>query len=511
MKLTCHSLLLSSAYMLCVATAPARTIVSAAAAPQAESGTAEPEGGVSTASDATDPTTVDAELGSDESLVVEGSLFESATADESAATSVEGPVASRYSLGGYIRGDAFVGTDPGSNAPWMRSAYGETALQLRASGNSSGDGYAEVRLRYGLVGSERQALADLREAYVNAYLGPVDLRVGQQIIVWGRADAFNPTNNLTPLDLNYRSPVDDDRRVANFGLRGHWRWSPLRLEAVWLPLYRATQLPTVPLPEYVTETPLVGPAPALENSLVAGRLHWELASFEASASVLRGFAPLPGIALASFTTGQTPPSVVVTRRPYQQTVYGFDFATTAGDFGLRAEAAYRVPTLSSAVHAPRPDLQYVVGADTNLGAGNFILQYGGRYTLDWERYRHGTARVTALSSLVGDTARDVAQPQIESELRAANQMLFSQLARVQHLVTARAEWKLLHETLTLSALAMANATTEEWLAMPKARYQIADGLSTTMGAEYYAGPKDTGFGTIGELYSAAYAELRLSF
>src|SRR5690606_13557592 len=100
---------------------------------------------------------------------------------------------------------------------------------------------------------------------------------------------------------------------------------------------------------------------------------------------------------------------------------------------------------------------------------------------------------------------------INTELRHVNQMLFSQLAEVQHLAVLRLEYPLLHETLTLSALGMMNITTEEWLVMPKAAYKLSDAISMTVGAEYYTGPDGTGFGTIGELYSAAYSELRYTF
>ena len=80
-----------------------------------------------------------------------------------------------------------------------------------------------------------------------AYLGPVDLRLGQQIIVWGRADALNPTNNLTPVDFRIRSPIEDDIRLGNVGARAFLRLSPVRLEGVWMPVYLPTELPTVGL------------------------------------------------------------------------------------------------------------------------------------------------------------------------------------------------------------------------------------------------------------------------
>ncbi len=73
------------------------------------------------------------------------------------------------------------------------------------------------------------------------------------------------------------------------------------------------------------------------------------------------------------------------------------------------------------------------------------------------------------------------------------------------------EWLTLHQTLSLSALGLVNFSTKEWLLFPKLGYQLSDTLSTTVGAEIYAGPHDTLFGVIDSNLSAGYAELKMSF
>lgn len=42
--------------------------------------------------------------------------------------------------------------------------------------------------------------ADIREAYVGAFVGPIDIRVGQQRIAWGKGDLFAPNDVVNPLD-----------------------------------------------------------------------------------------------------------------------------------------------------------------------------------------------------------------------------------------------------------------------------------------------------------------------
>src|SRR5262249_15827903 len=55
---------------------------------------------------------------------------------------------------------------------------------------------------------------ELREAYLDVSVGAVDLRLGKQLIVWGRADRLNPTDNLTPRNFTLLVPEDDDQRLG---------------------------------------------------------------------------------------------------------------------------------------------------------------------------------------------------------------------------------------------------------------------------------------------------------
>ena len=149
-----------------------------------------------------------------------------------------------------MRGDAFVGKVPGFSQGLVTAGYGELALKLDAKAGEHGTALAELRARYGQLGQVRDLFLELREAYVDLYAGPLDLRVGQQIIVWGRADAFNPTNTLTAVDWRVRSPIEDDRRLGNLAVRAHVQVARVvRLEGVWVPLYRATEYPPLPVDE----------------------------------------------------------------------------------------------------------------------------------------------------------------------------------------------------------------------------------------------------------------------
>jgi hypothetical protein len=438
-------------------------------------------------------------------------------AGEAPLGEVSGAAHDSFALGGYARGDLFVGKVPGARAATIKADYGELSLVARTAKSHHGDGFAEARVRYGLQGQEQRAFVDLREAYVNAYLGPVDLRLGQQIIVWGRADALNPTNNLTPVDFRVRSPLEDDIRVGNVGARGFLRLAPLRLEAVWMPVYLPSELPPVGLPPFVSFGAPVFPSPALRNGLGAARLHLERAAFEMSVSYLVGYAPLPGLTLTGLAFDPVNPSVAVSRTAYQHQVFGFDFSTALGDLlTLRAEAAYRRPfDYQNRPYAARPDLQYVLGADHAFGPLSVIVQYLGRYVFGW---RKETGPLMALDPSILkmdpnpatnpdiDFWTDAATTAIHAQLAKTNQILFSQTARIEHVATLRLEWLAAHDTLSISSLCLFNFTTREWLVTPRIGYRLSDTLT-----QIFAGPDDTLFGLIDEELSAGYAELRATF
>ena len=132
-----------------------------------------------------------------------------------------------------------------------------------------------------------------------------------------------------------------------------------------------------------------------------------------------------------------------------------------------------------------------------------------RYTFDWSK-QNGPELAPDTEKLKS-VSRDIATGTINSQLSKANQILFSQTARVQHLGTVRVEWLTLHDALSISALAMVNFTTKEWLASPKIGYHLSDSLVAYVGAEILTGPTDTLFGLVDQQLSAGYVELRAMF
>ncbi len=402
-----------------------------------------------------------------------------------------------YELNGYMRGAFFGGKDLNGEELAQKSGYGELALKMRVRKAEWGDGFAEVRFRKGYEFDESLSELEIREAYVDVYKGRFDMRLGQQIVVWGRADGFNPTNNITPQNMLTRSSVEDDRRMGNFLFRGHYNLRPLNLELIWVPEYRPSVLPTFlfPFPDYVTLGPTLVPNSDLKNSSVAAKLDLGLSAVGASVSYFRGYMPLPGVypAEIGFVDGALAATIV--NRPYRMQVFGGDFATTLGSIGLRGEVAYRDPvadyTKDVNVHVPNPDVQYVFGLDRTFGHFSIILQYIGRYVFDFKEFNP-----TGLPT---------------DQLFITNRMVAGQQDEISHAAFMRPSLALMHETLDLEMLAYYNLTTEEMLLRPMMTYDITDALTFKLGADMYAGPDNTLFGNIDNALSSVFVELGVFF
>ena len=224
---------------------------------------------------------------------------------------------------------------------------------------------------------------------------------------------------------------------------------------------------------------------------------------------------MPGLVRAGFGELGASPEVLLARRAYQHDVVGFDFSTTIRDLlAVRGEFAYRRPVdRESGYHVPSPDLQYVLGVDRDIGPINVILQYAGRYVIDWEEHPPADANFDLVQPdmQLDQELMDLMGPLVDEERANRNQILAQQTAELQHMLSGRLEWLTLHETLSFSVMGMVDVTTEEWLAYPKASYRISDQMTTSIGGEIYSGPDGTLLGLVDETLTAGYAELRVSF
>ncbi len=423
-------------------------------------------------------------------------LFEDATQDAE-----ESKLA--FDLWGYVRSVLYMGQASDPESGEIKSAYGEFALKLKAGPRGYGSAFAEVRMREGQEFDHRISEFNLREAYIDTYAGRFDFRVGHQIVVWGRADGLNPTDNITPKDMLVRSPDEDDRRLANFLLRTTYNVYPVKLELIWIPIFKPSRMPTefIDFPPGIIYAGQNFPSARLENSGVALKLSLELAKLDGSLSYFNGYNPWSGLSAVVHEIPPLEPQdtlVKVFLKTYRMHVFGGDFSTTVGSCGLRGEVAYRrsQEDYKTNLHVINPDVYYVVGIDREfLGGVSFILQYLGRYVIDFEELE--VPSHPALLPIYN--------------LAFKNTILASQQFQWSHSVSSRLAASLFHETLSLELMGLVNLTSQEYMLRPKLDYSITDAFSLILGGELYRGPDDTLFHLVEKNLSGFFGELRLSF
>ncbi len=161
---------------------------------------------------------------------------------------------SDLSINGYIQTDNRVRLDNG------QFTWNENRLNLKFEGAPSdkyhffsevrlrGYGFPDVNNTFDLQMQEKDKVynwgLEFREAYLDLYqfgLNDLDIRIGRQIIVWGTADKINPTNNISP---------DDLEDIFNFGeqlgtnaIKADYYWNDVTLTGVFVPVFTPATLP----------------------------------------------------------------------------------------------------------------------------------------------------------------------------------------------------------------------------------------------------------------------------
>ena len=402
-------------------------------------------------------------------------------------------------LNGYIRGVEWAGEKKGSSAWEQKALYSEGALKMKAGFGRVGDAFLDVRVRGGIPGSFEGNGLDLREAYVNLYLGPIDLRVGQQIDVWGRADSYNPTDNITPVNALFHSPEPDDIRLGNFLFKAKAHFSPsLNLEGVWIPVYRPSVLPVDPdMDPRILIQGTERPPFVLKNSGYGFRFSLDRPAGGVSLSWFEGYEPYPGLFITGFSLGEdNTPRVELEGKPFREQVAGLDFETTAGAFGLRGEAAWRHTwDYKTNYYRAWSDLRYVFGIDRTFGNLTLMLQYTGRYIPDYEP----------------PASPDDPAASPDEQMGYFNRMMFRQLDKVSHMLSLRPSLSMLHDNLQVECYGEYNITTKEYFIYPKIQWRASDMIRVTAGANVFHGDRNSLYDMVRPLMNGIFAEVRLTF
>ncbi len=393
----------------------------------------------------------------------------------------------KYTLNGFVRSSVF------SDFKETKNITAETSLKLETKEGRFGKAYVEARYKNYINSTIQQEERDelyLREVYCDLRFNKFDLRIGQQIIVWGRADGFNPTNNITPMDMTIFSSDEDEKRLENFVSRLRYNAHPFVVEMIWVPVYRANKLPIegVQFADNAVWGSDIFPDTKTDLSSYGLKADLFKASFDASFSFYNGYYKMPSLGSRTIADQKE-----VFRSAFRTRVLGADFSTVAGKYGLRGEFAYSLPDddeIESFI--PNDQLEYTIGLDREWGNFNIIAQYIGKHVIDYKN----------VSGFEG---------KIHGQLHFLNSILFAQTDEFTHSMSLRPAIKLKQETIEIELLSLANFTTEELYLKPLIEYKISDDISVLGGAQLYYGSDDSLFGLLEKKINSAFAEVKISF
>ena len=362
--------------------------------------------------------------------------------------------------------------DLGTGSVWLKATQniGED-ISLVAKGWVRNDEY---------YGSSKK----LQEGYLNFSAENVDYRVGRQIIVWGRADRLNPTDNLTPRNFTLLTPEEDDQRLGSLAARITYHSHENSLTGIWFPDMDPNIFPfaTTPGVFYTQRIPHANRI-ALKFDRSGSDVDW-------STSYYSGLDLNPDIAIGAATTSGT--NLIFNHNHIR--VLGMDGATVIGRYGLRAEAAYTWTANAGENDflVKKPFLYMVMGGDrTFFDYFNINIQYYLRYVTNYSDPQVITNPL--LRSVAIQTAA-----------------LWNQFSRSQHGVSVRASNKWFNETLEGEIAAVASFGRSNYFIRPKLVYAFTDNVKGSLGLDIYRGESDTFFGRLRN-NSLLFSEMKYGF
>lgn len=327
----------------------------------------------------------------------------------------------------------------------------------------------------------------LREAYVDARFGLLDARIGKQIIVWGRADRFKPTDNLTPRNFTLLTVEDDDQRLGTPAVNLNYRFGSTSVSAVWLSDFQGN---TIPIDRRTTGVTVLNESVPDGYRQAAIKLDHTGESLDWSASFYSGYDQNPDLSPSTISSTET----VISLRNNRIKVFGLDAATTTGRYGFRTELAYTV-TEDNDGSNPFVKNSYiygVVGVERVLGETLSVnLQYLGRYVIDYH------------------TLNEITDPVLRA-IASIQATISNQRARYSDGITVRVSERWCHQTLDTELSGIYLLDQGDYALRLKIGYAIDDRWRVIVGTDVFRGDSDSFYGRLRD-NSTYFAQLKLIF
>jgi len=305
----------------------------------------------------------------------------------------------------------------------------------------------------------------LREAYVEYASRNWDLRVGRQIIVWGKADGMQITDVISPMDLTEFLARDfDDIRTPVEAVKFRLLWDRTNIELVWVPVFKAAvmpgegnpwALPPIRFPGAEVElTETLEPGKTLGNSEFFGKVAFFLSGVDLAFSGFYTWDDF-GVTLARRIKGGSVERYKVQQSYHRVGGVGAECSVALGAFVLRAESAF--------YFGKRFQPEDLCGAPVKKNAVDALLG------IDWNPGGQWNVSAQLVDSVILEHDRRIGKD--------AHSVL----------MTLDVTKKLLRETLTLSSMAYIDFSDEGLFNRFSVEYALTDALHLTAGVDLFLG------------------------
>ena len=326
--------------------------------------------------------------------------------------------------------------------------------------------------------------ADLREGYAQTSFGDLDIRLGRQITVWGRADKVNPTDVWSVRDLKLLTTDDDDQRLGVTAIQSTYHLNNYSIIGLWQPEWRDPVFPVPGLPAGIAVRNVDPFNSAAQFGL---KLDHSGEGVDWSISFAHVIDKTPDLAVP------TPGQLDFVYHPID--VVGADAAVPVGEYGLRGEIAY-TRTKDRSAEDPfikNSNLFLVLGAERTFDDGelNVNAQYLYRRSFGFQ----DLATFTNPEARFVELQEDINSNQLSPDMQGAS---------------LRINYKAFNETLESEIAAVAWSARGDFALRPKISYAVTDSIKAVVGVQIYLGPTDSYFGRL-SYGSTAFVELRQGF
>ncbi len=301
-------------------------------------------------------------------------------------------------IGGYARNYTGVLTSEGGELSILQNT-------LNINLSKRGDNIAFRVNPYFYQYFDNEPEIGLREAYLDIYFDNIDLRVGRQQIIWGKAYGVFITDVVSPKDMReFLLPDFEEIRMGVTSVKANYYFGMNTVEAVWAPVFTATKMPgegSIWRPEMDFPVPpqfdhsLSDVKPSVENSEIF--LRYSLMSPSADLEFVGGYFWYDDPALhmereLDPATGNIT-GLTVSPQYHRVSMAGGSFSKPVGRFVLRGEGGYYSGRYFQTTDPAVPDavvkknyLHYMAGIDFTIGGVNLSSQFIQEYILDYDAH-----------------------------------------------------------------------------------------------------------------------------